>query len=942
MGRESQLESLVQALSTAPAVVFVEGDVGIGKSRLVREAESLFATGSVSLLKGWCHPLREALPFGPVIDAMRERHGHLGPDAELTSASAAALAPYLPALASRLPPPTTETADTDQAAGTSRQQLMRAVHEFLSAIGTAVLVVEDAHWADEATRELLLLMARNPPQTLRLIVTYRAHDLPVGEAVLGAPYRRPVGVGGLDIRLLPLNEPQVRELAASALGDIPAKALAHELFTHSGGWPLIAEEDLRALCDRIRHEGRTPRTLQGVVGVPRATRESIRARIAKLDPVAVRVMQAAAVLAVPTTEEQLSALTKLDDEQIEAGLTAALESAIMVETSPGWYGFRHELARQAVYDRIMGPRRRRFHAGAVTVLETQEPPALVQIAHHTRQLGDVHAWIPRALSAAHHAETLGDDGIAADLLHQLLAEPALPAEQRSDAALALSRIAVRRIAHEASVDLLRGIIADPALPVATRGEIRLNLGRILIQTDAEAGKRETIRAIGELDSRPEMAACAMAALGLGLLHGPVTEDATWMNRALSTIEGTTDPVAKATVLAHRFSFLEMTGDPLASELLEQLPRDSTEPEVLRQLARALLDATMHLLWRGDDERACTLLDEAEELARRTGHQRFEAGCATIRVELDFVHGHWTGVDERIDNLSPEAAENDQLQLEQMTMRALLDLARGQWSQARTRLRPPLDPAHPHLELRMACSAALSRLEMLEGNPQAAWQAVQPALESLRRKGIWVLTTDLIPAAVQAALACDLREEAERLIEEVERGIGGRDAPGAVAELWWCRGLLAAQADPAAGLQHLEQACARFKAIGRIHRAARISEQIGATLLAAQPDSPGQAARRLQEATDVFTKLGATADEARCRQQLRDIGHTRPEPRGRRSYGTNLSPREEQVAQLLAGGTSNQDIARALSLSVRTVEHHVARTLKKLGSTREQLSVSHRS
>ncbi|WP_406397345.1 AAA family ATPase [Streptomyces sp. NBC_00879] len=939
VGRGDELRLLRDALSSGPAVVFVEGEAGVGKSRLVGEALARLAEDGTPVLLGWCHPLREPLPFGPVIDALREGHRYLVPEVKLTSA-VWALRALLPEFTDRFPTPAPD--GTEAVGGTP--DLMRAVHEVLSALGPVVVVVEDVHWADEATRELLLLLARNPPQGLRLVVTYRAQDLPVGHAVLGSPYRRPVGVGGVEISLPPLSEAQVRELADSVLGPQAALALGRQLFERSGGLPLAAEEDLLALADLIAQpNSRVPSSLEGM-GVPRALQEVVSTRVAALDPVAVAVVEAAAVLAVPAPEEVLAVLAKLDEEEMEEGVTAALQASVLIEASPGMYGFRHVLARRAVYGRIFGPRRRRLHLRAVEALEGQKPPSLVQIAHHTRQLGDVQAWLPRALAAAGHAVEVGDDGVAADLLQQLLSEPALPPEQRTRCALALSRIAMRRIDQTASLAALRAIVADPALAVATRGEIRLNLGQsLLIKSPRAEGDREIVQAIGELESRPDLAAVAMATLGIGMRDVSISEDIEWMHRAVDTVASTDDPVARATVLACRITLLETMGDPLGRELLEQLPRESSDPEVVRQCARAVHNAADEGYWRGDDDRARALLDEAETLTSLTRNERIAASCGIIRLELDFAAGRWTGLDDRIETIAPESGQREGVfQVEPMLIRVQLAIARGQWPRARERLgHLTKTPGWPHWPpWLMLWAAALGRLELAEGNMQAAWDGVQPALEALRRKNNWVWMTDLVPTAVQAALACGLPSEAERLVGQVERGIDGRNAPGAVAELLLCRGLLAVQTAPARGVENLEQAQARFNAIGRLHRAARVTEQIGKALLTAAPQSPGVAARRLQEAADVFTELGATADEARCRQALREIGQERPLPRGRRSYGDGLSPREEQVAQLLAIGATNYDIARALSLSVRTVEHHVARTLRKLRITREQIRSPH--
>ncbi|MEU0878039.1 AAA family ATPase [Lentzea sp. NPDC005914] len=128
-------------------------------------------------------------------------------------ATAGALAPLLPDLADRLPP----APSTPEGPGAARHQLLQAVRSVVASIGRMVMVVEDLHWVDDATRELLLLLARDLSDQFALVVTYRAEDLS-GAAVLGAAYRPPPGASGAVIRLSPLTETDVAELAGAALG----------------------------------------------------------------------------------------------------------------------------------------------------------------------------------------------------------------------------------------------------------------------------------------------------------------------------------------------------------------------------------------------------------------------------------------------------------------------------------------------------------------------------------------------------------------------------------------------------------------------------------------------------------------------------------------------------------------------------------------------------
>ncbi|MHA6757100.1 hypothetical protein [Streptacidiphilus sp. PAMC 29251] len=167
----------------------------------------------------------------------------------------------------------------------------------------------------------------------------------------------------------------------------------------------------------------------------------------------------------------------------------------------------------------------------------------------------------------------GDDGVAAGLLRELLAEPLVVAEQRSGAALELSRIAVRRVDQASSIALLSELADDTELATAIRGEIRINLARTLLNHSPGYGGMEQMqRAIGELEDRPDLAAMAMALLGLFQQQSLGYRAGGWIARALETVGRCDRPVARATVTATAIAVLETDADPRSLDLIEGLPR----------------------------------------------------------------------------------------------------------------------------------------------------------------------------------------------------------------------------------------------------------------------------------------------------------------------------------------------------------------------------------
>ncbi|MFJ8039020.1 ATP-binding protein [Kitasatospora sp. NPDC096147] len=983
VGRQRELGLLLAAVRHPPAVVLVEGEAGIGKSRLVHEAARALDADGRRVLTGHCHPLREPFPYGPVMDALRKGGRWL--PAEGVPPTAGALAPLLPDLADRLPPPPPRARDAQG----ERYQLVHAVRAFLAAIGPAVLVVEDLHWVDEATRELLLLLARDLPDRLALIGTYRAEDLPPSTPVLGAAYRRPPGTSGAVIRLAPLSEAEIGELAAAALGGQATPALTAALHRRSEGLPLVAEEDLITLAEQSL-PGRSAAAAADLAHaeVPRGLREAVTERLATLSATGAAMVDAAAVLAVPATEELLAAVAGLDPERGAAGLTEALQAAVLRET--GWredaqrepgapeagrpeagvhgagpggegpggpvagppgaggpgpgapghtgrYVFRHVLAQQVVYRHVPGPKRARLHRQAVEALRRLTPPPLVQIAHHTLAAGDREAWLPRVEEAAEQSIALGDTGTAATLLHQALEQPHLTAEARSRTALALGRIAVNGPDHLANAAVLRSILADPRLPTATRGEIRMDLGLLMVNHGGDrAGHLEIARAVGELDSMPEKAARAMTAMAMNERDEAAAASRGWLERAERTLEGSPDQAVRAAARATRLTLLARDGDPTVWAELERLPRRSSDTDVLRQTTRAVYNVGELAIELGHDRRAAELLAESRELARRADIAYLECYSRIALLRLEVLAGRWTGIEQRFAELGDQYPDMAMAGTEESLTLGRLAAARGRTAQALRLFRAAVEAGERESQVTSAVRAAagLAAARLAEGAPADAWATAAPAVTVLARAGAWARATGLLPVAVAAGLACGEVREAGELVERAAEGLRGRDGPGADAELRLARGLWLAERQPERAAVEFEAARTLWQAVGRPYDTALADEQL-ARALAAGPDRE-RAAAHLSAATDTFARLGATADTARCRPLLRELGLARS-GRGRQGYGSALSPRERQVAELLVEGATNQAIAQALFLSPRTIEQHVAHVLKKLDTTRRSIA-----
>ncbi|WP_432081398.1 helix-turn-helix transcriptional regulator [Streptomyces sp. WAC 04229] len=523
VGRTGELHALLDALAHPPAVVLVEGEAGIGKTRLIREVLGHSSVRGRTVLAGGCHPLREPFPYGPVFELLRRLEGRL-PDG--LNPVCGALRPYLPELGDRLPPapePLTEH-------GAVRHRLFRAVRALLEGGGVGVVVVEDLHWADDGTRDLVRFLVDDPPAGLAVVLSYRREELPGAGLPLGRAYRQPPGTTAVLVPLGPLDVSAVRSMTAALTGNarVPA-ALAEALHERTAGIPFVLEEVVRALPDGW--DGADP---LDAVGVPTRLHEAMADRMSLLSPEAVACVRACAVLRVPTGEELIAAVAGVGAVRTGTALREALRASVLHELGPDRYGFRHTLAQQAVYRGMTGPARRALHRDAVRALDGTDPPPLVQLTYHARESGDTTRWHHYGKAAARAALRTGDLALAVELLESLLSDARLGPLERARLAIRLSRAAVHSVSYRQAAELLRRTVQDDRLPDGLRGEIRLNLGLLLHNHagDYEQARADTEIAVEELHTRPALAARGMAALALpGWGDHPYRVYERWIERA---------------------------------------------------------------------------------------------------------------------------------------------------------------------------------------------------------------------------------------------------------------------------------------------------------------------------------------------------------------------------------------------------------------------------
>jgi DNA-binding CsgD family transcriptional regulator/uncharacterized protein (UPF0147 family) len=840
--------------------------------------------------------------------------------------------------------------------------------------GPVLLAVEDVHRADAGELALLRRLLEHPRPGLATVITCRPEELAEPGLALGSPPPRyPPELTVLRHRVRPWSVDAVRKVTAAVLGDRCTEEAVARLHERSGGVAQIVVDLLAVLRDSTRQ--RCTAADVDAAGVPVRLADLSLGRTATLPPEHRPIVWAAAVLGEPAGRDELVTVSGLGRGPGRQALLAALAGAALTESDEG-YGMPVPLAAVAVRESVPGPVRQELHGRAADVLGHRQPVPWASLARHHRAGGRIRGWLRAVEQAAREAAEAGLHQEAIGLLEETLADPAVPPQARARLAPVLARSAVVGLRSDQTVQVLTQIIEDAALPAAVRGELRLDLGLLLCNQVgmSDQGWKELERAAAELrEARPDLAARAMSALAMP--YWPTSSfdvHRAWLEDAARAAADSGDEVVRTAVAANRAALAMSCGDPQAWALVKELPTDSPDHRCRLHAARGLCNSADSALWLGHHGRAEELLTEGLELSGKSGAPYTKHTALGARLLLEWVTGRWAGLAERCETFVAATADMPVICADARVVRGLLALAQGEWSSALSWLggADPSSRKDAAPPLAAATSGALIRLSLARQELPDAVVEARRAWAKVKQKGVWVWAADLAPWAVEAMARTGDSEAARAVIAEFEAGLEGRDAPTARAAVTWSRAALAeAEGRWLDAVPLYRQAAAAYGVLPRPYAQALTTEAAGRCALeagsaseaagaeaagACRPDSDAahgdeaqgkgedraegkaQAVADLTASTRQFAELGAVWDAARARALLRSHQPAKEaRPPGRPSYGDRLSPREREVAELAGTGLTNREIATTLHLSPRTVEQHVARAMRKLGTTSRQ-------
>jgi DNA-binding SARP family transcriptional activator/DNA-binding CsgD family transcriptional regulator/tetratricopeptide (TPR) repeat protein len=828
-----------EALAGAGRLVLVHGEAGVGKSALVREWAAT-ASGRSRLLWGACDPLSSPRPLGPLVDVAPQLGEEVG--ALLRSGA--------------------------------RDGLFEATLVALQEQGPAVLVIEDLHWADMSTLDLVRFLARRLESTQALVVlTYRDEHLSPSDpmrVMLGDIASLP-GVHRLPVPLL--SPAAVAELAAGT--DIDAESLYRE----TGGNAFFVTEVLASAGDQL------PGTVQ----------DAVLSRVHRLSPKAQLALETAAVIGSRIEPALIHAMPEVTADSVDECVTAG-----MLRFEAPAYGFRHEIVRQSVLSGITPGRLGALHWQVLDRLRVMpmSPRPFARLAEHADIAGDGPAVLEFAIAAGDSAATLGAHREAAYQYGR-----AMPYAGLLDADARIELLMKRATECATSDDHEHAIEAWEEAIVLLRAA-----GRDLEVVEALLGMDESYYTIGDNSRGTE-----------------------FVDEALAVLDGVAPCRQLALAIGRRGTHLAR-----ACEYRESLPwlerANAMGGEVgdYEVVSRALSNKGVAIWFLGERAGGQALIRESLQVA--LAHDLEDAVARTYQtlswlsfMELDLVEAH-----AQLEEAERYTAERDlhgQL-LCVLAGEISLKVDLGRWDEAAAQAHDLLYVRNTGRASRIEPLVALGMLSARRGDADGVWGPLDEARDhigksqSLNYQGFMAMARGevyLLDGDIER-----IRTEVLPWYEEAVR-VGEEDYVADLGMLVWRAGLLD---EPPVGLREPE----RLAMTGEHRKAAELFASYEMPYKAAWALLDSDDEVDLREARARFDQLGAAALVDRCDIKLRSLGAR--VPRGpRASTRTNLgglTDREIEVLDLLDEGLRNAEIAARLHLSEKTVGHHVSSILAKLG------------
>jgi DNA-binding CsgD family transcriptional regulator/tetratricopeptide (TPR) repeat protein len=961
VGRDAELARLLSSIDRAVdgsgCAVLVAGDAGVGKTRLLDELCARATARGLRVLTGHCVDLGDVgLPYLPFVDLLRPVAAD--PAAAQSAALAGLLAgrpsgpdplaePSHPAdLGRRLPHRAAPLPVHD-----GRLQLFESVATLLAelAAGTPlVLVLEDLHWADRSSRDLLrYLLARLAGEPVAVVASYRADDLHRRHPLrpLLAELVRLPGVERLE--LAPLADAAVGQLVRDLAAEVSEETV-EDVVARAEGNAFYAQELLAA----------------GLAGesLPLALTDVLLARVEQLGPAAQQVLRTAAVAGRRVRHELVAAVSGLSPAELEPALAEAVHSHLLLASPDGRYRFRHALLREAVLADLLPGERVRLHAAvAAHLLADPGAGTAAERAHHARESNDLATALTASLEAAGDAARIG---APAERLQHLEAAlglwPSVPdaAERtgRSQADLLQEAAAAARAGGElqratAFLHAAREALEPDGDPVAL-ARVHYTLAQVLGRIeDQRAAHRESARAMALVPASPPSAARTWAAA----THARTSYD---LDRWAEGDAAAEEALAAADALGLDSAWADTAvtlarcrggqlGGLRLEEALDRARRSGdrdVELRVLFNLATVPYEA-------GDVATALRWVDTALARADELGLPWifYAAELRHLGVVARYVSGDWDGslaLAERLARVPDMSAHVRAAGLLVLVGRGDPAAAeRIAWARG---LAGRLDA---HVLLMLATAGPAADVAARSGDAEAAATEVERAIAQLHalwgsnRLAAVRLAGLALSAVADAAAAARSAGDAEAERRWVARGeglIGSarvavddhlRDVGpyGAECAAWLLR--VEAEGERLHGRAAAEAWRAAVEAFGYgdVYEQARSRWRLAEALLAVGDRDAATA--ELRQAADVAVRLGATplreavaalARRGRLALDLPGLGRL-PDA------AAVFTPREAEVLALLARGRTNRQVGAELFISEKTASVHVSNILAKLGA-----------